>query len=59
MQVPTQVQKKLVNMNSLDFTVLVHPQYNPKLESYLPKHEGHLAGHHALPNNGVKTVKVP
>jgi hypothetical protein len=51
--------RKLVNINCFDFTVLGHPQYDPKLGSYLPKHEGHLAGHHALPNNEVKTVTVP
>jgi hypothetical protein len=51
--------RKPVNIDCYDFTVLCHPQYNPKLGSSLPKHEGHLAGHPALPNNEVKTVTVP
>jgi hypothetical protein len=51
--------RKPVNIDYYDFNVLGHPQYNPKLGLSLPKHEGHLAGHHALPNNEVKTVKVP
>jgi hypothetical protein len=29
------------------------------LGSSLPRHEGHLAGHHTLPNNEVKTVIIP
>jgi len=51
--------RKHVNIDCFDFTVLGHPQYNPKLGSSLPRHEGHLAGHHTLPNNEVKTVIIP
>jgi hypothetical protein len=58
MQDPTSARKP-VNIDCYDFTVLCHQQYNPKLGSSLPKHEGHLAGHPALPNNDVKRVTVP